>query len=269
MIYNKENPLRVFEAFAGYSSQGLALKRLKEKYPPFDFKRVGWAEFDPESNLPIDKQPAVIANKALFPDGSVNYGDITKIDWESVPDFDLFTYSVCCQDISQSGKQRGLAKGSGTRSSLLWDCEKAISTKKPKYLMFENVKALLSKKFINDWIGWVKILDDYGYETFTQVLNASDYNVPQNRERVFAISILRDGENHIPRYFFPPKLPLERRLVDVLEKDVDDKYFLSDEMLARFCEKSIEEDNMITKTDNEADTDDDGDVDFENLFVSQ
>lgn len=266
MTYNKENPLRVFEAFAGYSSQSLALKRLKEQYPEFDFVRVGWSEYDPESNLPTDKQPAVIANKALFPDNSINYGDIQNVPWYDVPDFDLFTYSVCCQDISQAGKQKGLRKDSGTRSSLLWECEKAISIKRPKFLMFENVKALLSKKFINDWLSWVNTLDDYNYETFYDILNASDFNVPQNRERVFAISILCDDDNHFPRYFFPEPKPLELCLADILETDVEEKYFLSDEMLARFCEKSIEESNG-TMSDDDFEMDDD--IDLENIFVAQ
>lgn len=79
MTYNKNNPLRVFEAFAGYSSQSIALQRLKELYPDFDFVRIGWSEFDPESNLPIGRQPAVVANRALFPDESINYGDIMQI----------------------------------------------------------------------------------------------------------------------------------------------------------------------------------------------
>lgn len=156
MKYNKNNPLRVFIAFAGYDSQSFALQRLKEDYPEFDFVRVGWAEFDPQSKKPIDEQPAVIANRALFPDGSRNYGDITSIMWQDVPDFDLFTYSFPCQSISNAGRQAGLEKGSGTRSSLLWECERAIEIKRPKYLLMENVKALLSKKFKPYWTAWTE-----------------------------------------------------------------------------------------------------------------
>lgn len=266
MEYNNNNPLRVFEAFAGYSSQSLALQRLKELYPDFDFVRIGWSEFDPESNLPIGRQPAVVANRALFPDESINYGDIMQIMWEEVPDFDLFTYSVCCQDISQAGKQRGLKKDSGTRSSLLWECEKAISVKRPKYLMFENVKALLSAKFIKDWLSWVSVLDSYGYNTFTEVLNAKNYGVPQNRERVFGISILRTDEDPNPKFFFPKPIPLNLCLADVLEEDVDEKYFLSDEMLARFCQKSLEEEEKPVRQD-DGGTDEEGG--FEDFFISQ
>lgn len=231
--FNENHPLRVFEAFAGYSSQSLALERLKRNYPGFDYVRVGWAEFDPESKTPIDRQPAVIANRALFPDDSINYGDVCKIDWEQVPDFDLFTYSFPCQSISAAGKMGGLEKGSGTRSSLLWECEKAIRIKRPKYLLMENVKNLLSKKFKPFFLDWVSVLESYKYKSFTKILNAKNFNVPQNRERVFAISILDDGGNE-PMYYFPAEMPLELRLKDVLEDEVDEKYYLSDKMLEYF-----------------------------------
>lgn len=234
MKYNKNNPLRLFEAFAGYSSQALALKRLKRDYPEFDFVRVGWSEFDPQSKKPIDQQPAVIANRALFGNDAPNYGDICKIDWEQVPDFDLFTYSFPCTDISNAGKQQGLEKGSGTRSSLLWECEKAIRIKRPKYLLLENVKALLSKKFLPFYNEWVSLLDGYGYTTFTQIIDASKMGVPQHRERVFGLSILRTDDDPEPTYSFPQPFPLEKKLKDVLEEHVDEKYYLSDKMLEYF-----------------------------------
>ena len=130
--------LRVFEAFAGYGSQHLALKRLKRDYPEFDFEIVGVSE--------IDKY-AIQAYNALH-DNVTNYGDISKIDWSQVPDFDLLTYSFPCTDISNAGQQQGFDEGSGTRSSLLWECRKAIVQKRPKYLLMENVKAICSKKFM-------------------------------------------------------------------------------------------------------------------------
>ncbi len=263
MVYNKKNPLRVFEAFAGYSSQALALKRLKETYPNFDFVRVGWAEFDPESKQQIDNQPAVIANRALFPDGSKNYGDITKIMWQDVPDFDLFTFSFPCQSVSNAGRQAGLAKGSGTRSSLLWECEKAIDIKRPKYLLMENVKALTQKKFMPYFNEWLKLLEKYGYANFWQILNAKHYGVPQNRERVFCVSVLRTPDEPDPSYDFPKPFPLELCLADCLEEDVDERYFLSDEMLARFCRKSLEEDDKKNKLPEEKNED------FENFFIAQ
>ena len=225
--YNKQNPLRCFYAFAGYNSQKIALKRLAEHFPEFHHVCVGWSEIDAN---------AIKANNAVFPeDSDKNFGDITKIDWSKVPDFDLFTYSFPCQSISSSGKQEGLEEGSGTRSSLLWECKKSIEIKKPRFLMMENVKALTHKKFqpyLKKWQTW---LYQQGYENFTQVLNASDYGVPQNRERVFMISILRtDGEPN-PSFYFPKKMKLERCIKDILEPNVDESFYLSDKALEYFC----------------------------------
>lgn len=97
MKYTKNNPLRVVTLCSGYDSQCLALNRLREAYPDFDYRLVAWSEWDPESEAPTDRQPAVIAHKALFPDTSgLNLGDMTKIDWKIVPDFDLLFYSTPC-----------------------------------------------------------------------------------------------------------------------------------------------------------------------------
>ena len=206
------NTLRVFTTFSGYDSQCLALDRLG-----IDYELVGWSEID---------RYAIQAHNALYPKwADRNYGDITKIDWAKVPDFDLFTYSSPCQDFSQAGLQRGGEHGSGTRSSLLWECERAIAAKKPKYLLMENVSALVSKKFIKLFNRWQVVLQGYGYKSFPQVLNAKDYGVPQNRERIFLVSILDEDA----RYEFPKKEKLTRRLKDVLETEVDERYYLNDE----------------------------------------
>ena len=225
--YNKQNPLRCFYAFAGYNSQKMALKRLVEHFPEFHHVCVGWSEIDAN---------AIKANNAVFPeDADKNFGDISKIDWDKVPDPDSLTYSFPCQDISASGNQRGFEEGSGTRSSLLWECKKAIEIKKPRFLMMENVKALTQKKFqpyLKKWQTW---LYQQGYENFTQVLNASSYNVPQNRERVFMISILRTDSEPNPSFYFPKKMKLEKRIKDILEPNVDESFYLSDKALEYFC----------------------------------
>lgn len=199
--------LKVFTAFSGYDSQCMALDRLGVGY-----ELVGWSE--------IDKY-AIQAHNAVYPQyRDRNFGDICHIDWDKVPDFDLFTYSFTCTDISTAGKQAGLEKGSGTRSSLLWECEKAIENKMPKYLLMENVKALVSKKFINHFNEWVSYLQSIGYSNFWKLINAKDYGVPQNRERVFMISIL--GVNEY--YEFPRPFKLKKRLKDVLENNIEDYY---------------------------------------------
>lgn len=206
-----KNKIRVFEAFAGYGSQSMALRRLG-----IDFEVIGISE--------IDKY-AIQAYMAVHGD-TPNYGDISKIDWSSVPDFDFLTYSFPCTDISIAGQQKGLAESSGTRSSLLWECRKAIEAKRPKYLLMENVKNLVSKKFTPYLKEWLRFLEGQGYSNYTKVLNAKDFGVPQNRERVFMVSILGEVSFHFPKPF-----TLEKRLRDVLEKDVDESFYLSEKVV--------------------------------------
>lgn len=210
--------IKVFTAFSGYDSQCMALRNIGVPY-----KVVGWAE--------IDKY-AIQAHDVIFPnEADKNFGNVTKIDWENVPDFDLFTYSFPCQDISGAGKQKGLDKDSDTRSSLLWECEKAIKAKRPKYLLMENVKNLVSKKFINHFLEWDNLLRGLGYTNFSQVLNAKHYGVPQNRERVFMISVLGDAW-----YNFPQKIRLTKCIRDILEDNVPEKYYLSQTLIDGFIE---------------------------------
>ena len=210
--------------FSGYDSQCMALDRLKEQHPEFDYELVAWAEID---------KFAIQAHNAVYPQwADRNYGDVSKIDWCKVPDFDLLTYSSPCQDFSNAGKQKGGVEGSGTRSSLLWECRRAILAKKPKYLLMENVAALVSQKFIGTFNQWQLELERYGYTNFSQVLNAKDYGVPQNRERIFMVSIL-DCEQ---AYYFPTPVELTIRLKDVLEKNVDERYYLKDNALVNFLE---------------------------------
>ena len=220
--YNKENPLRVTTLFSGYDSQCLSLERLKKRIPGFDYELVNWCEFD---------KYAIQAHNALFPQWEErNLGDITKVDWSKASKCDLLTYSSPCQDFSNAGQQKGGEEGSGTRSSLLWECRKAIETLKPKYLLMENVKALVSKKFAPTFLKWLNVLEELGYTNYYEVMNARDQGCPQNRERIFVFSIL--GE-HKP-FHFPQPIPLEKRLKDVLEPEVDDKYVLSDQAIEGF-----------------------------------
>lgn len=201
--------IRVFTAFSGYDSQCLALRRLN-----IDFDLVGWSEID---------KFAIIAHDILFPEyKDRNYGDISKIDWTQVPDFDLFTYSSPCQDFSQAGKCAGGDEGSGTRSSLLWECRRAIIEKKPKYLLLENVPALTNKRNKPNLNKWLNELESYGYTNHVKCLNAKDYGVHQNRNRLFVVSIL--GEQ---KFNFPKPIELKNKLIDILENNVPNSYYIS------------------------------------------
>ena len=205
--------IRVFEAFAGYGSQSIALRNLG-----IEHEVVAISE--------IDKY-AIQAYESIHGPTN-NLGDICKIDPKDIPQHDLFTYSFPCQDLSVAGKQAGLGKG--TRSGLLYECEKIIEHCRPKYLLLENVKNLVGKKFKADFDKWLEYLEGLGYTNYWQVLNAKNYGVPQNRERVFVISIL--GE-HEP-FEWPTPIPLDKCITDILEDEVDEKYYLSEEIQKRF-----------------------------------
>lgn len=199
--------LKVFTAFAGYDSQCMALDRAEINY-----ELVGWSE--------IDKY-AIQAHNAVYPQyKGCNFGDITQIDWSQVPDFDLFTYSFPCTDISQAGLQAGLEENAKTRSSLLWECRKAIEAKKPKYLVMENVKNLAGKKYKPFLDKWCQYLASLGYTNSYAILDASHFNTPQARERVFCVSILNGNE-----FVFPEGNSTKLRLRDILEETPEQKYF--------------------------------------------
>ena len=219
--------INVVTLCSGYDAQCLALERLKHNYSDFDYELVAWAE--------IDKY-AIQAHNALFPQWKDrNMGDITSCDWSKINDnIDLLTYSTPCQSISSAGKQDGLKKGSGTASSIIWSVLNAIDVLRPKYLLMENVKALVSSKFIGDFHEWQLELEKRGYTNFAKVLNAKDYCIPQNRERIFMVSILDENAN----YHFPEPFPLDKRLKDVLEEDVDEKYYLSKKIIDTFIERN-------------------------------
>ena len=218
--------VRVGTLCSGYDSQCLALERLKRNFPDFDYELVFWSEFDPESKRPLDKQPAVIAHNALFPQwADKNVGDMTKADWSKVGEIDLLTYSTPCTDISNAGRQAGAEKDSGTRSSIIWHTEKAIRTLRPKYLLMENVANFVSKAHIGTFKSWMALVESLGYNNFAKVLNATEFGCPQNRERIFVVSIRKDISD---KFYFPQPIKLEKRFKDALESNVDEKYYLSE-----------------------------------------
>lgn len=212
--------LKVFTTFSGYDSQLLALRRIG-----IEDDCIGWSEIDPH---------AIKAHDAIFPEyADRNYGDIAKIEWHNVPNFDLLTYSSPCQDFSIAGLQAGGEKGSGTRSSLLWEVERAIKTKRPQWLLMENVPALTTKTFMPLLRRWLDTLTRYGYTNYAKCLNAKDYGVPQSRNRLFVVSTL--GKEP---FFFPKKKRLEKRLCHVLDPDVPDHFYYTDAQLeGRFASK--------------------------------
>lgn len=231
--YTQDNPLRVVTLCSGYDSQLMAIRNLGIPYVC-----VGWSE--------IDKY-AIRAHDAVFPEiADRNLGDMTKIDWDKVDDFDLLFYSTPCTDFSNAGKQAGGEEGSGTRSSILWYTRHAIIQKKPKFLVMENVKALVSDKFRPLFLKWCDELTSYGYTNFMQVLNAKDYGIPQNRERIFVVSILGDAW-----YSFPQPVELKLRLKDLLEEKVEEKYYLAQDKVNQFIESLDDEKLKLIEKDSD------------------
>lgn len=161
----------------------------------------------------------------------MNLGDITKIDISKLPqDVDIITHGSPCTNYSVAGKGDGGDKGSGTASSLMWNTVEIVKYIKPKYIVWENVKNVLSKKHKHNFEQYINDLKGLGYTSYYQILNAKDFGIPQNRERIFCISIL--GE-HTP-YEFPIGFTLQYRLRDFLEEEVEEKYYLSKEIQDRF-----------------------------------
>lgn len=187
----------------------------------------------------IDKY-AIKSYEAMY--GPVrNYGDISQVDRFDYAD--LWTYGFPCQDISVAGHQAGIEKGK-TRSGLLYEVERLLETaisegNAPKYLIMENVKNLVGKKFMPDFQRWLDKLDELGYRNYWKVMNSKDYSIPQNRERVFCVSIRKDLDID---FIFPEPVELKLRLCDVLqpEEDVDEKYYLSEKFLKYATEKTTE-----------------------------
>ena len=235
-----KNEEKIFlTTFSGYDSQLMAADVLREWHPDFRWTCKGWSD--------IDKYACQMHNLVFPQFADCALGDITKIDWHEVKDslqgreVDLFTYSSPCQDISQAGKQMGLQEGSDTRSALLWRVADAVEVLRPKYLLQENVAALVSQKFMPDFQKWLDKLSSLGYVSRWARLNAKNYGVPQNRDRVFCLSMRRDVAFD---YQFPEPFELLTRLEDVLEEEVSDRYFLKDDAVSKFL-KANDSDNAL------------------------
>lgn len=211
--------VRLLSLFSGIGAFEKALSNLG-----IPFELLAYCEFDKYAS----KAYSVIHN---VPE-SMNLGDITKVDEKSLPQVvDLLTYGFPCQDISIAGGQQGLfyEDGSKTRSGLFFDALRIIEHTQPKIAIAENVKNLTSKKFEQQFQIVLQSLNEAGYNNYFKILDAKDYGIPQSRERVFIVSIRKDIDTGVFR--FPDILEPKLRLIDMLEEQVDTKYFLSDKKI--------------------------------------
>lgn len=249
-----------------FPTQDKMIEELQNKGFGYDFMK---GKHTITSRTPINKlKQYYIADKL-----SNNLGDISKVD--RLQYADMVTYSFPCTDLSVAGKGEGMVNKcscgyswpidfsndseslicpscgakvqSSTRSGLLGQVQRLLAVSKkentlPKYLLLENVKNLVGKKFKPQFDAWIRWIDSIGYNTYYQVLNSKHFGIPQNRERIFALSIRKDVDNG--KFKFPEQIPLTTRLKDILEKAVDEKYYLSgdkvESILANFIARQNE-----------------------------
>lgn len=209
-----DNKIRLIELFAGVGSQAMALRDIGA-----DFEHYKVVEYD---------RFAIASYNAIH---GTNFEtmDITKIhgsDLEIVGTDQytyIMTYSFPCQDLSIAGRLKGMKKGTGTRSGLLWEVERLLNetNELPNVLLMENVSQVIGKNNIDDFNQWCNFLESKGYTNHYKVMNAKNYGIPQNRERCFMVSILGDYD-----YTFPVEVDLEVSAMDQLQKNVDDSYYI-------------------------------------------
>lgn len=213
--------IKLLSLFSGIGAFEKALER-----QGIEYQLVNYCEIDKYAS----KSYSLIHNVSE----QMNLGDITKIDTLDMDDnVDFITYGFPCQDISLAGKQKGFEQnGELTRSGLFFEVLRIIEGTKPKVAICENVKNLTSKRFSKEFSIVLQSLEEAGYNNYWQVLNAKDYGIPQNRERVFIVSIRKDIDNG--SFEFPKPFELELRLKDMLEDQVDEKYYLSEDIQKRF-----------------------------------
>ena len=221
-----DKPIRLIEMFAGIGAQAKALENLG-----VDFEHWFVCEI----------YKFALASYNAIHGTNFETKDITKVHAAELKIAErerycyILTYSFPCQDLSLAGKQKGMSKGSSTRSGLLWEVERILDEceELPQVLLMENVPQVIGTKNIKDFQLWRSKLEKLGYSNYVQLLNAKNYGIPQNRNRCFMVSIL--GKYH---YSFPHKKKLKLKLKDLLEDKVDDKYYLSDEMVNFFIANS-------------------------------
>jgi DNA (cytosine-5)-methyltransferase 1 len=216
--------MRILELFGGIGACTKALKKINVPVEIVDY-------------VEIDKY-AVASYNAI---NGTNFKPQDITTWDKNIDVDLIMHGSPCQDFSIAGRQAGGDQGTATRSSLMWETVRIVTKLKPKYVIWENVKNVLSAKHKHNFDAYIEKMRELGYTSYYQVMNAKDYGVPQNRERIFIVSIL--GESN---FTFPEKQPLKLHLKDVLQDDVDEKYYLPDEIAETFMPAN-ENGNVIGK----------------------
>jgi DNA (cytosine-5)-methyltransferase 1 len=229
-----DKPVRLIELFSGIGSQAMALRDIGA-----NFEHYRSIEFD---KYAISSYNAIHGTE--FPTM-----DVTEISGDDLGIVDkdkycyILTYSFPCTDISLAGQMQGFAKGSGTRSSLLWEVERLLNEVKelPQVLLMENVSAINNKTNMPHFQKWIEFLESKGYSNYWQNLNSKDYGVAQSRNRCFMVSLLGNFS-----YEFPKPIPLTKTMKDYLEPEVDDKYYLTSDKAKILIDKLIKGGKILT-----------------------
>lgn len=229
--------LRVLSLFSGIGAFEKALTEIGINY-----ELVGFSEIDKYAI----KSYCAIHNVSE----DMNLGDVTKINIEEIPNnIDLITHGSPCQDFSVSGHKMGGDEGSGTRSSLMWNTVEIVSYCKPKYVIWENVKGVLQKNQIHNFEKYLNKMETLGYKNYSKLINAKDFGLAQDRLRIFVVSIREDIDK---RFDFPDGYGYEVKLKDVLEKDVDQRFYVKKVLNPRKTKKYIQYDNSGKGYDSQA-----------------
>lgn len=232
-----QKPIRLIEAFGGIGSQAMAFRDIGA-----NFEHYRLIEFD---KYAVASYNAIHGTNFVTTDvrniHGADLGIVEKDKYEYI-----FTYSFPCTDLSVAGKMKGMSKkdwesGKSTRSGLLWEVERILSELHnedlPQVLVMENVPQVHAEKNKADFDFWLEYLRKRGYQNFWKDLNAKDYGIPQNRERCFCVSVL---SNEFIDYDFPEPIPLESVMKDLLENDVDEKYYIKSEKADNLIQQLID-----------------------------
>ena len=228
--YKIEKPIRLIELFAGLGSQSMALKRMGVNFEPY--RVVEFDEFAIKSYNSIHGTNFPTIDIRNFHAADLGITEKDKYEY-------IMFYSFPCTDLSLAGKQAGMSRDSGTRSGLLWEVERILKEcngNLPQVLVMENVIQVHSDNNMSDFDEWISFLRNLGYSNFYGDLNAKDFGVPQNRDRCFMVSMLGKYD-----FAFPKEIPLEKVMADVLEDEVEEKYFINNEKADKLIEQLIKD----------------------------
>ena len=229
-------PIRLIELFSGYGSQAMALERIGA-----NFTRYKAIEFD---KFAMNSYNAIHGTNFKVTDiRDIHAEDLEVVDTDKY--CYIMTYSFPCTDLSIAGKMKGMKKGSGTRSGLLWEVERLLKEmdKKPQVLLMENVPQVHGKNNKEDFQQWISFLESIGYKNYWKDLNAKDFGVPQNRKRCFMVSLLGNYTYHFPSH----KNDTSIKISDLLEDTVEEKYYLHSDKAKKLIEQ-LNERNVLTES---------------------